>query len=206
MIFDTLSSRTHLIKSIIISGFLIVLILVFLPPEKTLGPVIKLVYLHAALVQTSLMLFVAAGVTGLFDLFLKRDKLYAWSKVTQKMAILTWVLYLLSSMIVTYLSWGVVIAWEEPRVQMSIRVIILSLVFFIVSAWLNNRKIRDVINLLTAVLVMLLSLTAVNIRHPNNPVGESESILYAIAFYFVLVSTMIFILQLMRLLFKRSLE
>ncbi|MCB0282139.1 MAG: hypothetical protein KDF60_06135 [Calditrichaeota bacterium] len=206
MFFDTLSSRTHLLKSIVISAFLITLILIFLPPEKTLGPVIKLVYLHAALVQTSLLLFVTAGVTGFLDLFLNRKRLYAWSMVSQKMAIITWVFYLLSSMIVTYLSWGVAIAWEEPRVQMSIRVFILSLVFFIVSVWLNNRKIGDIINIITAVLVVLLSLTAVNIRHPNNPVGESESVLYAIAFYFVLVLTMIFTLQLMRLIFKNTLE
>ena len=199
------SSESHLVKSIIITVFLIILILLFLPPEKNLGSVIKLVYLHAAFVQTGLLLFISAGLLGLSDIFVNKNKLYAWSVASQKMAIIMWMLYLVSSMVVTYLSWGIAIAWEEPRVQMSIRVMFLSGVFFLLSIWIKNRKFTNIINLITAALVLMLSLTTVNIRHPNNPVGESESILYAISFYFVLVLTIFLTFQLMRLFFKKSL-
>ena len=137
---------------------------------------------------------------------MNKNKLYAWSVASQKMAIIMWMLYLVSSMVVTYLSWGIAIAWEEPRVQMSIRVMFLSGVFFLLSIWIKNRKFTNIINLITAALVLMLSLTTVNIRHPNNPVGESESILYAISFYFVLVLTIFLTFQLMRLLFKKSLS
>lgn len=206
MLFEKNPSQSNLIKSIIGTTLLIALILIFLPAEKTLGEVIKLVYLHAALVQSGLLLFMAAGVLGLADLIKAKNRLYAWASAAQKMAIIMWALYMLSSMIVTYLSWGVAIAWEEPRVQMSIRIMVIAIVFFLVSIWLKNRKISDIINMITAILVMLLSLTTVNIRHPNNPVGTSDSFLYAISYYFVLILTLFLTFQLLRLIFRKSLQ
>ncbi len=103
------------------------LLLFLLPDEKTLGPVVKVVVLHGALVQAGLYAFLAAGILGLAWLVTRRDGVFAWCTATQKTAIVVWIAYVLSSMVATWMAWGQWIAWDEPRVRSSAYVLILAL-------------------------------------------------------------------------------
>ena len=54
---------------------LMALILLLMPGEKTLGPVIKIVYLHGALSRAGMIGFWAAGIAGVATLFRRRAAL-----------------------------------------------------------------------------------------------------------------------------------
>ncbi|MDH7489962.1 MAG: hypothetical protein QHH80_10700, partial [Anaerolineae bacterium] len=94
-------------------------LLILSPSEKTLGDVVKLVYLHGALVRTGLLAFTAAGALGLAALLAHSDRVARWGEAVGHTALVVWTAYVLSSMVVTYLAWGVAIAWGEPRVRAS---------------------------------------------------------------------------------------
>ena len=89
------------------------LLLFLLPDEKTLGPVVKVVVLHGALVQAGLYAFLAAGALGLAWLVTRRDGVFAWCAATQKTALVVWIAYVLSSMVATWMAWGQWIAWTS---------------------------------------------------------------------------------------------
>ena len=113
-------SRTRIVKPSLIrsAAWLAALAILFIlsPSEKTLGDVVKLVYLHGALVRTGLLAFSIAGILGAIALASGRSWAIEWGRAVGHAALIVWVLYAVSSMVVTYLAWGVAIAWGEPRV------------------------------------------------------------------------------------------
>jgi len=174
-----------------------------LPNEKTLGSIIKIIYVHIALVQASLFAFAGAGFIGLIGLFKKNDRLFQWGVALQKTAFLFWILYYGTSMIATYLSWGVWIEWNEPRVQIAIRVIALAAIFLVISIWINKRIFTEITNIILAVFVIYATKSAMNIRHPISPIGDSESIFYRAALMAILFFTLVILIQVNRLIMDK---
>ncbi len=156
--------------------FILAAVLVYLlPPEQTLGNIIKIVFLHGALVQTGLVAFSVAGLLGLAYLICKQESLYQWCLAAQKTAVVVWIAYALSSMIATYMAWGVAIAWDEPRVQASAKVLVAGVAFLILTLFVNHRQFTAVVNVVMAVLAWVLTKSAIVVRHPFNPIGNSDS-------------------------------
>lgn len=149
-----------------------------IPAEQTLGWVIRLVFLHGALVQAGLILLAAAGILAVVYLVSRRADLYGWLAALQAGAVVTWAVYVVSSMVVTYLSWGEWIAWSEPRVQASFHVLWFSVVSLLIAWWVNNRTFTALVNIVVAGVAWFLVKGASIFRHPFNPVGESGSMLY----------------------------
>ena len=193
----------HIWLSIIISSIMITLILLVLPDEETLGSIIKIIYVHIALVQASLFAFAGAGILGLINLFKNEDKLFQRGAALQKTALLFWLLYYGTSMIATYLSWGVWIEWNEPRVQIAIRVIAAAIIFLVLSIWINKRKFTEITNIVMAVIVIYATKSAMNIRHPISPIGDSESIFYRAALMAIFFLTMVILIQVNRLIMHK---
>lgn len=92
------------------------LLVALVPPEKTLGWIIRPVFLHGALVQAGLIAFAAAGLLGLLYFVQRSTRVIAWCLAAQETAVLLWIAYALSSMVTTRLAWGEWIAWDEPHV------------------------------------------------------------------------------------------
>ena len=144
------------------------------PAERTLGQVVKLVFLHGALVRSCMLGFLAAGLLALAWLVRRHDALMRWLTAVQRATALVWLLYLFSSMIVTYLAWGELIAWGEPRVRSTIYVTLL-LAAVLTAEWAPAPGVRALANLfLAAGALYLIGSTGV-IRHPLNPIGTSPS-------------------------------
>jgi hypothetical protein len=165
-------------------------LLLLLPPERTLGNIIKVVYVHGALVQTGLLAFGVAGLLGLAYLVRPREPLYQWCLATQKTAVTVWVAYALSSMLATYLAWGVAIAWNEPRVQASAKVLAVCVSFLVLGLWVGHRQFTAAVNVVMAGLAWWLTKSAINIRHPFNPIGSSDSAAFKgffVAIFFVVL-------------------
>jgi hypothetical protein len=145
------------------------------PAERTLGQVVKLVFLHGALVRSCMLGFLAAGLLALAWLVRRHDALMRWLTAVQRATALVWLLYLFSSMIVTYLAWGELIAWGEPRVRSTIYVTLLLAAAVLVAESAPAPGVRALANLfLAAGALYLIGSTGV-IRHPLNPIGTSPS-------------------------------
>jgi hypothetical protein len=154
---------------------IIALLVWFSPAEQTLGDVVKLIYLHGALARTGLVAFAAAGLFGLAALAMNRLPLAAWCDAVGKTALVTWVVYALFSMISTYMTWGVLVAWNEPRVVASIQVLAAALLVAGVNYFVDLPRFTSLSNLLLGGLAWWLTQRAAVIRHPLNPIGESDS-------------------------------
>jgi hypothetical protein len=154
----------------------IIALLVWISPaEQTLGDVVKLIYLHGALARTGLVTFGAAGLLGLVALVVPRLALAAWSDAAGKAALAVWIVYSLSSMISTYMAWGVLIAWNEPRVVASTQVLTAALLIAAVNHFVDHPRFTATTNLILGGLAWWLTQRAAVIRHPLNPIGESDS-------------------------------
>jgi hypothetical protein len=154
---------------------LIVLLVWLSPAEQTLGDVVKLIYLHGALARTGLVAFGAAGLLGLAALAVNRPSLAAWCDAAGKAALTVWIVYSLSSMVSTYMAWGIVIAWNEPRVVTSVQVLATALVVAGVNHFVAHPRFTAATNLILGGLAWWLTQRAAVIRHPFNPIGESDS-------------------------------
>lgn len=164
--------------SLIGLGVLLLVLLLLLPAEQTLGGVIKVVFLHGAVVEVSLVVFAIAGLLGTICFFWKNRSLYEWLLATQKTGLIMWVLAVLMSMIATYLAWGVAIAWEEPRVQASAKILGVGVAFFLLVQWVKEERFTAVVNIIIAIVAWWLAKGAVNVQHPLNPIGSSESAVF----------------------------
>lgn len=200
---NTLAKKIFSWSSIILSIFIIVLILLLLPDEKTLGSTIKIIYIHVALVQSSLIAYGAAGIFGLIGFFKNDERIFQWEASLQKTAILFWLLYYLTSMIATYMTWGIWVEWTEPRVHIAFRVIAVSLILLVLSIWIARRIFIHIANVLMAVYVIYSTKAAINIRHPGNPIGDSDSFVYKLALYAIFILTIFIMVQVNRFIGDR---
>lgn len=182
----------RLIVSLAILLGLLTLLLILLPPEQTLGAVIKAVFLHGALVRTGLLLFAIGGLLGLAVLAWERPDLMAWTLAIQETAVLLWIAYALSSMVATKLAWGQWIAWDEPRVRASINVLWFCIVAWLLVRWVDNRYFTGLANLAVAIMAWVLIRGASLVRHPFNPIGDSSSSAYG--WFFIAMGITVFLI------------
>lgn len=167
-------------------GTLLVLLLL-VPPEQTLGEVIRVIFLHGALVQAGLLAFAAAGLLGAVALFRPEAAWLSGALAAQKSAVLVWIAYVLASMLSTYLAWSIWIAWDEPRVRISFQVLWFSVACLLLVTWLGNRLFTGITNIVVAVAVWWLVKGATILRHPLDPIGSSTSSSYRWLFLAILL-------------------
>lgn len=182
--------RTHLLS--LLTPLAILLLLFLLPPERTLGDVIKLVLLHGALVRAGLIAFTVAGGLGLLCLVSTNPAWPRWCLAVQVTALLLWLANMISSSIATRLAWGEWIAWGEPRVWATIHVLWLAVACLLLVLWLDHRLFTGVTNLIVAGLTWGLIKGATLVRHPFDPLGSSNSVTYQ-AMYVAMVVVLLVI-------------
>jgi len=154
---------------------LLLMLVVLAPAEARLGNVVKLVYVHGALVWVGLVTFSVAGGLGLVALVVRRPVWYHGTQAAGVAALIVWILYAISAVVVTGLTWGQLVAWNEPRVKVTglilVAVVLLNAVIWVV----NQRDFTAVVNLAMGVVPWAVVRQAGVIRHPVDPIGGSES-------------------------------
>ena len=155
------------------------------PAEARLGNVIKLVYVHGALVWVGLLTFSTAGALGLAALVLRRPIWYQGTRAAGLAAIIVWIAYIISSMAVTSLTWGQVIAWNEPRVRATALILAAALLLTIVARLIDHPDFSAAVNLVMGIVPWIVVRQSGVIRHPVDPIGGSESA--AIQSYYLLI-------------------
>ena len=175
----TLSSRVFaarraLIATIVLLALLTVLLLLS-PAERQLGNLVKVIYLHGALARTGMLGLIVAGFLGLWALLRPSPGALRWSNALQVAGIVFFGLHSLLSVIPTRATWGMWIAFDEPRTRMSLQIIGVGLLVIVVRRLIDDPRFSAVANLLLGAAVLLLNLRTGVLRHPLNPIGDSTS-------------------------------
>jgi hypothetical protein len=153
-----------------------------------LGNLIKLVYVHGALVWTGLLSFTSAGVLGLVALVVRRPAWYRGTRAAGTAAVIVWIFYVVSSMAVTGLTWGQLIAWNEPRVRATGLILVAAVVLALVAWLVDHDDFMAVVNMIMGVVPWVVVRQAGVIRHPVDPIGGSGSAAIQ-GFYLLIVIT-----------------
>ncbi|MEZ4637048.1 MAG: hypothetical protein R2873_15155 [Caldilineaceae bacterium] len=175
-----------------------------IPAEQTLGGIIKVIFLHGALVEVGLLIFAAAGLVSLAYVVWRTDKLAQWGAALQKTGVIIWIVYALASMISTKLAWGQWIAWDEPRVRASAMVLGFCIVSMLFSWWVGSHMFTALANVAVTGLSFYLIKGASILRHPFDPIGTSSSDTYRLYFGALIVIVLLLAVQLASWLRKQQ--
>lgn len=166
-------------------ALLIAVLLLLAPAEAQLGNLIKVIYLHGALARVGLYALMLAGLLGGAALARPTSSLLRWSNAVQMAGMAMFITHLVLSVIPTRATWGVWIAFDEPRTRMSLQIIGVGLLVIVVRRLLNEPRLSALANLLLGGAVLLLNLRTGVLRHPLNPIGDSSS--NAIQFFYLAI-------------------
>ena len=157
------------------------------PNDVTLAGTSKVVYIHGALVWTSMLTLTAAGVLGLAALatmFIKRDNmLHAWTLALGRTGLLFWAAYIPVSMLASRMAWNAVFL-AEPRYTTAFRVLAVGIIVQVIILLVNRAVISSTLHVAQAAILWALLLTTPSILHPNNPILRSVP---SIQFFFGLI-------------------
>jgi ABC-type transport system involved in cytochrome c biogenesis permease subunit len=170
-----LLTRQRALGAVVVLLAVLALLLVLSPPERQLGNLVKVIYFHGALARSGMLALMAAGVLGLAYLLRPLPALVRWSNAVQVAGMAVFIAHFLLSVIPTHETWGVWIAFDEPRTVMSLQVIGAGLVVMVVRYLVDDDRLSALANLLLGVAVFLLSSRTGVLRHPLNPIGDSTS-------------------------------
>lgn len=169
------------------------------PADRTLGNLVKLIYVHGALIRVGLLAFAASGLLGAAYLALPQPGLLDWSQAVARAGIFVWVLYWISSVLSMQLAWGG-IAWSEPRFVVTTPVLVAAPAVQMGTWLVGNRRFTAFANALLAGVIVFTLSRAHLILHPLDPIGQSPSIQVRVAYYLILLFTALATWQLARLL------
>jgi hypothetical protein len=154
---------------------LLAALLILSPAEAQLGNLIKVIYLHGALARVGLYALMLAALPALAYLIRPQPALLRWSNAIQVAGMVVFVVHFALSVIPTHATWGVWIAFDEPRTRMTLQIVGVGLLVIVVRRLIDDHRFSAVANLLLGAAVLLLNLRTGVLRHPLNPIGESTS-------------------------------
>src|SRR5215211_3341151 len=148
-----------------ITAFVIALLALLGPEEKSLGASVRIVYLHGAWVLAAELAFVAAGLAGLIALITRRSAFHQWSAALGRTGIFFWITYLPLSLWAMQSNWnGLFLA--EPRFRLA-AIFAVTGVLLQMGLWLVNTDwITSAANLLFIIVLRVIFSTAENVMHP----------------------------------------
>lgn len=167
--------------------FIGLLLLLISPEEKELGAIMKLIYLHGALITSGLSLFTAAGIVGIISLF-KRRVNFRLLFAIEKTALIFWIAATIIGDLTSVLAWGGIFP-GEPRFAATIIIALVSAGVYFISTSIDNPGIISFLGIGLSLSVWALMGSAGKILHPDNPFGASEP---SIRIFFFLI-TMVFL-------------
>ncbi|MHB1420490.1 MAG: hypothetical protein ACYCX4_13060 [Bacillota bacterium] len=161
----------------------------FSPPDKQLGNVTKLVYLHGAVVYATFILFTIAALAGLAVLAGFRNALRTAAGF-YRIAIYYMFFNILLAPVVTRLTWGVYFEWAEPRFVITYFLFALSLGLGLIAGSLGSKRWVGLLYAVPAPLSVILLDLGTRIIHPAAPIFNSDSAAIKI-FFAGMVLTMV---------------
>lgn len=168
------------------------------PSEQTIGDLVKVVYIHGALVRAAEVVFLAGGALGLIYLLRKSASIIAWLRAMQGTAFLFWLFSFLISIYVMQMAWGG-INWTEPRFLSSGRVLAVAAIAIALCFLFEKPKVTAAAGVLVGIVVVVELATAGVQLHPTNPIGTSPSIVTKLSYYAITLLTLLLAAETSRL-------
>jgi hypothetical protein len=157
-------------KHLPLTGFLGAVVLTGLvallgPAEQTLGPNVRVVYLHGAWVLTAEAAFAFAGLSGLIGLVRRSDSWHAWSAALGRTGIVFWLTSLPLSLWAMETNWnGLFLA--EPRFRLALTFAVTGLLLQVGLWVIRLNWLTSAANLLFVVVLRAAFATAGYVMHP----------------------------------------
>ncbi len=170
-----LRERNLFWPAVVTAIVLAAVILLLMPAERSIGQVIKIVYLHGALSRAGMLGFLLGAALGIAFLVRRLPTLLRWSNALAWSGWGFWTAHFIVSMPATRLTWGPWIAWGEPRVTMTLQLIGAGLVILLVARLIADARFTALANALLGGAVLLLALSTGVLSHPLDPIGASPS-------------------------------
>ena len=201
-----MNSKVYFQKNIKIHlRFAILLFLILWPlKERSLGHLIKLVFVHASLIQISLALLLTNSFISIAAFFWKKESLTALTKILMHFSVLSWLAAYLGSVWVTKAAWGA-IDWQEPRFLMSTQLLFLLLPYWGLNLIINYNWLLKFTSWGIGIFAQFMIRLAPVRIHPENPLGESESALMQWGFAAVLFLLSLWFFYTIHSLYRRKL-
>lgn len=165
--------RNHVIILTIL--FLLdVLIVLFSPPERTLGENLGFIYLHGAWVWTGIITFSISALAGLGALVARNNPLHSLSRASGWSRMFFWITYLPMSLAVMKINWNGFF-FDEHRWKIPFTFAVIGLLLQVGAYLINTHWFTSLTNLFfgSALLFNLINLDSV--LHPESPVASSGS-------------------------------
>ena len=151
--------------SFLLALLAIIVMTFFGPEEATLGPSVRLVYLHGAWVMTAELLFALAALAGLVALITRKNTFHRWSAALGRSGTFYWITYLPLSLLAMQANWnGLFLA--EPRFRFAMTFAIVGLLLQVGLWMMNINWLTATANILFIVVLRYIFATAENIMHP----------------------------------------
>ena len=176
---------------VVIFLVIIIVAIMLIPGENTLGPAIKYVYLHVAFSFTGTIGFGLMAATGLAVLILSKRTLIDLMISLGWVSTGAYITGVLISMISASITWGSV-SLSEPYMIMSIQVILASLVVQISYFLIPWLKLKAVMSLIPIIFLLWLTNTTKLVLHPSSPIRDSSSSIIKISFAAVFLPCLLF--------------
>lgn len=171
------------------------------PAEKSLGANVRVVYVHGAWVWAALASFLAAALSGLAGLILRRERLNGWSRALGRTGLFFWITYLPISMWAMQTNWnGLFLA--EPRWRLAMVFAIAGLLLQTGAALLEAPAWTSGVNIVYFASLLLALTNTPNVMHPASPILSSDSWRIQIFFAGLLSLTLLAAFQFARWLFQ----
>jgi hypothetical protein len=178
-----------------------IFILFFIPPEKTLGNLIRLIYFHGAWIWSAILLCAISAALGLLAVIFRKPSLHQNSSALAWIGLLFLLLYLPMALVVMKLSWGGLFL-TEPRWSIPFSITLADL---LVQVGVNFIKIPTVSSLANLGIgtILLYNITKIqSVLHPDAPIQASGSISNQVLFCLLLICLLIFGILLSRLFIR----
>lgn len=169
-----LTPKRAAIAAVVLLAVLALLVLLS-PAEAQLGNLIKIIYLHGALARVGIYAILLAGALGLVYLLRPRPALLRWSNAVQVAGLTAFIVHFALSVIPTHATWGMWIAFDEPRTRMSLQIIGVGIIVVLVRRLVDDDRLSGLANGLLGIAVLLLNARTGVLRHPLNAIGDSTS-------------------------------
>ncbi len=171
------------------------------PAEKSLGANVRVVYVHGAWVWAALASFLAAAVSGLAGLILRRERLNGWSRALGRTGLFFWITYIPVSLWAMQTNWnGLFLA--EPRWRLAIVFAVVGLLFQAGAALLAAPAWASGVNIVYFASLLLALTNTQDVMHPASPIITSDSWRIQIFFAGLLSLTLLAALQFARWVFQ----
>ena len=151
------------------------------PEEATLGPAIRVIYVHVSLTWVGMLALMAAGVLGVIVLVGNNGRLQSFMRIIGWVGFGFYAAGVGFSMIASDISWGAVF-FQEPRMAAALNMVATGLIVMLAVTFLSPSRFTGVLPPAYAILLLISTFGAELVLHPRNPIATSSSLAIQLTF------------------------